>query len=128
MSLNRIEELQNFADDFYKKLQSSEEEFSQSKEIFSYNNKMIKKSFSTIVNNNKNHGMNLIKSTSNKNLTNKKILLKPLKKNHNKLNIYNTLTPWVPPNYVGKYFEAFKRLPDHYCMSNWEKVIKYLLL
>ena len=132
MSINRIKELQNYADDFYKRLQSSEEESPSIKDdkcIYSYNNKTIKKSHSTIVPKNKNLSFNIIKSLSNSNIKNKKIILKPIKnRNQNKLNVYNTLTPWVPPNYIGNYFENFKLLQDHYCMSNWEKVIKYYII
>ena len=106
MSIKRIKELQDYADDFYKKLQASEESCPNEDEkfIFSYN-KIIKKSF------------------SNYNIMTKTKLKPIMKRNDNKLNIYNTLTPWVPPSYEGDYFEGFKRLQDHYDMNGWEKVI-----
>lgn len=131
MSNNRIKELQNYADEFYKRLQLSEEESSPTKDdkrIYSYNNKMIKKSFSAIVQDNKNKGLNFSKSSSNNKSNNKGIKLKPIvMRNQNKLNVYNTLRPWVPPNYIGNYFESYKRLPDHHFLSNWEKVIIFYI-
>ena len=131
MSINRIKELQNYADEFYKRLQLSEEESSPIKDdkcIYSYNNKMIKKSLSTIVQVNKNKELKFSKSLSNNNLNNKGIKLKPIvMRNQNKLNVYNTLRPWVPPSYFGNYFESYKRLPDHHCISDWEKVIIFYI-
>ena len=129
MSNKRIKELQDYADDFYKKLQASEEYSPQEDEkcIYSYNKK-IKKSFSTIVPKNKVRSFSYKKSFSNYNIRSSKIKLKPiLKRNENKLNDYNTLSPWVPPSYEGDYFENFKRLQDHYDMNNWEKVIIKIL-
>ena len=124
MSIKRIKELQEYANDFHKKLELSEKSTppEDDKCIYSYN-KIIKKSFSTIAPKSKAHSFNYRKSLSNYNLFNSEKKLKPIKKrNENKLNIYNTLIPWIPPNYIGNYFEDFKRLPDNYDMSNWEKV------
>ena len=131
MTTYRIKELQNFANKFYNRLYSSDEEKSPVKNgntIYSYN-KLLRKSFSTMgdkdIDKNKNQTISYKKSLSNYNLA-EKISLKPIKKiklsNQNKINIYKTLVPWIPPNYVGNYFENFKRLPDHYDMNNWEKV------
>ena len=125
MSIKRIKELQEYADDFYKKLQASEESCPSEDEkcIYSYN-KIIKKSYSTIVPKNKVRSFNYKKSFSNYNIVKPKTKLKPImKRNDNNLNEYNSLIPWVPPNYEGDYFEDFKRLQDHYDMNNWEKVI-----
>ena len=124
MSIKRIKELQDYADDFYKKLQASEESCPNEDEkfIFSYN-KIIKKSYSTIVPKNKVRSFNYKKSFSNYNIMTQTKLKPIMKRNDNKLNIYNTLTPWVPPSYEGDYFEGFKRLQDHYDMNGWEKVI-----
>ena len=76
MSIKRIKELQKLADDFYTKLQLSEESSSPSlphveddKCIFPYNKK-IKKSFSTIVPKNKIRSFNYRKSFSNYNIIN----------------------------------------------------------
>ena len=128
MSIKRIKELQTLADDFYTKLQLSEESspsllpVEDEKCIFPYNKK-IKKSYSTIVPKNRIGTFNYKKSFSNYNIINSQKKLKPIiKRNENSLNSYNTITPWVPPNYEGNYFEAFKRLQDHYDLSNLDKV------
>ena len=125
MNIKRIKELQDYANDFYKKLQYSEEVSpSEDKKIIESYNKKIKKSYSTIVPKNKNKSFNNYrKSLSNSNVIHEKQKLKPITKTgEDKINIYKTLLPWIPPKYVGNYFENFKRLPDHYDMSNWEKV------
>ena len=123
MNINRIKELQDYANDFYKKLKYSEEiTLSEDNKCIESYNKIIKKSFSTVVPKNRNLSFNR-KSFSNYNIINGKNKLKPLVKNKNdKLNAYYNLTPWIPPKYIGNYFESFKRLPVHYDMSNWEKV------
>ena len=128
MSIKRIKELQKLADSFYTKLQLSEESspsppnVEDEKCIFPYNKK-LKKSYSTIVPKNRISSFNYKKSFSNYNIINsKKKLIPIIKRNENSLNAYNTITPWVPPNYEGNYFEAFKRLQDHYDLSNLEKV------
>ena len=124
MSNKRIKELQDYANDFYKKLQASEESLptEEEKTILPYN-KIIKKSYSTIVPKKKDSSFSYKKSFSNYNIINSKNKLKPIiKRNGNILNAYNTITPWIPPTYEGDYFENYKRLQDHYDMSNWEKV------
>ena len=125
MSTYRIKELQNFANNFYNKLYSSEEETSPTKNETIINSKSMRKSLSTVGGKFKNQSTNYKKSLSNYNL-NVKFSLKPIKKiklsNQNRINIYKTLLPWIPPNYEGNYFENFKRLQDYYDMSNWEKV------
>ena len=125
MSTYRIKELQNFANNFYNKLYSSEEETSPTKNETIINSKSMRKSLSTVGDKFKNQSTNYKKSLSNYNL-NVKFSLKPIKKiklsNQNRINIYKTLLPWIPPNYEGNYFENFKRLQDYYDMSNWEKV------
>ena len=125
MSTYRIKELQNFANNFYNKLYSSEEETSPTKNETIINSKSMRKSLSTVGDKFKNQSTNYKKSLSNYNL-NVKFSLKPIKKiklsNQNRKNIYKTLLPWIPPNYEGNYFENFKRLQDYYDMSNWEKV------
>ena len=125
MSTFRIKELQNFANKFYNKLYSSDEETFPTKNENIISSKSMRKSLSSVGNKFKNQSTNYKKSLSNYNLK-AKFALKPLKKmklsNQNKINIYKTLTPWIPPNYEGNYFEDFKRLQDNYDMSNWEKV------
>ena len=125
MSTYRIKELQNFANNFFNKLYSSEEETSPTKNETIINSKSMRKSLSTVGDKFKNQSTNYKKSLSNYNL-NVKFSLKPIKKiklsNQNRINIYKTLLPWIPPNYEGNYFENFKRLQDYYDMSNWEKV------
>ena len=130
MSFKRIKELQDYANDFNKKLELSEKSnpSEDDKCIYSYKNKIIKKSFSTIAPKSKAHSFNYRKSLSDFGLINSEKKLKPIvKRNENKLNIDNTLMPWIPPNYVGNYFGEFKRLSDKYDMSNWEKVFKLIL-
>ena len=130
MNIKRIKELQDYANDFDKKLLLSEKSstIENDKCIYSYNKK-IKKSFSTIVPKNKAHSFNYKKQFSNYNIINSKKKLKSIvKRNESKLNIYNTIIPWIPPKYIGNYFEDFKRLPDHYDMSNWEKVFNKIYI
>ena len=125
MNIKRIKEIQNIANDFLKNFQYSEEASpsEDNKCIQSYN-KIIKKSYSSIFPKSKNISFNIRKSISNYNITNGKHKLKPLpSKSEDKFNVHKTLIPWIPPKYVGNYFESFKRLTDHYDMSNWEKVI-----
>ena len=125
MSTCRIKELQNFANNFYNRLYPSEEETFPAKNENINNSKSMRKSLSTVGSKFKNQSTNYKKSMSNYNFK-VKFALKPLKKiklsNQNKINIYKTLLPWIPPTYEGNYFENFKRLQDHYDMSNWEKV------
>jgi hypothetical protein len=133
MSTYRIKELQNFANKFYNRLYSSDDEeaspVKNGKKIDALN-KLMRKSFSTMrdKDSDKNQTINYRKSLSDYNLA-EKISLKPIRphkkiklSNQNKINVYKTLVPWIPPNYEGNYFENFKRLPDHYDMSSWEKV------
>ena len=130
MSIKRIKELQDYANDFYKKLQASEESLPTEEEkiILPYN-KIIKKSCSTKVPTKKASSFSFKKSFSNYNIINSKNKLKPIvKRNDSILNGYNTITPWIPPQYNGDYFENYKRLQDHYDMSNWEKVYYYYLI
>jgi hypothetical protein len=134
MSTYRIKELQNFANKFYNRLYSSDEETSPFKTENKIDalNKLMRKSFSSMGDKDtdkiKSQTINYRKSLSDYNLV-EKIPLKPIRthkkiklSNQNKINIYKTLVPWIPPNYVGNYFENFKRLPDHYEMNDWEKV------
>ena len=85
----------------------------------------MKKAFSTLEPKNRDQINNYRKSLSNYDLSKDKYIFKPIKKiklAQKKINIYKTLEPWIPPKYEGDYFEKYKRLQDHYDMSNWEKV------
>ena len=135
MSTYRIKELQNFANKFYNRLYSSDDEeaspVKNGKKIDALN-KLMRKSFSSMGDKDtdkiKSQTINYRKSLSDYNLV-EKIPLKPIRthkkiklSNQNKINVYKTLVPWIPPNFAGNYFENFKRLPDHYDMNSWEKV------
>ena len=126
MSTRRIKELQDFANDFYNKLLLSDElpSISNNKKI-DISDKILKKAFSTLEPKNRDQINNYRKSLSKYDLSKNKYIFKPIKKiklAQKKLNIYKTLEPWIPPKYEGDYFEKYKRLQDHYDMSNWEKV------
>ena len=115
MSNERIKELQEKANEFLLKLKESEESLNnrESKNI-QPNSQKIRKSYSTINTNPR------IKTTFTGNLPKKGLKAKK-NKSSLKLGAYNALLPWIPPRYVGKYFEDFKRLKDEYDLSNWEK-------
>ena len=115
MSNERIKELQEKANEFLLKLKESKESLNnrESKNI-QPNSQKIRKSYSTINTNPR------IKTTFTGNLPKKGLKAKK-NKSSLKLGAYNALLPWIPPRYVGKYFEDFKRLKDEYDLSNWEK-------
>lgn len=124
MNLERIKELEKFADTFYQKLNKDEKEFNIKPPM--------KKSYSTF-GTTEPEKIKLIKKLSR---TQTNILpsltspeLPPIKINKKKQpklkgDIYKTLLPWVPPNFVGRYFGKFNRLRDEHFMSTWEKVNK----
>lgn len=113
MKSDRIKELQDFSNEFYLRLQETEktpinDESKNNRSV----SQQIKRSYSTL--NSDPH----IKTTfvhPNKNLSSKK------NKSTLKLSAYNALLPWIPPRYIGKYFENFKRLQDEHDLSSWEK-------
>lgn len=115
MNANRLKELKTFADDFYKKLNNSNEGFE------TYPSKPMKKSLSVLC-------PSITKQIQKQTLpemVSTEPRLKTSKKKQQKIsgNIYKTLLPWIPPNYSGKYFEDFKKLKDNHYMNIWEKVI-----
>ena len=116
MNLERIKLLQDFSNDFYLKLQESEalKNINESNNNRSFSQK-IKKSYSTF------NSDPQIKTTFINNLHNKRGLNQKKNKSSLKLSAYNTLLPWIPPRYIGKYFENFKRLQDEHDLSHWEK-------
>ena len=121
MTSDRIKEIQNFSNEFLLKLQHSEEcnKNPEDKHITIYNLK-LKKSNSTIC---PNTNLNLQTDISNiLSNSNQKRNRRPKKnKSSHKLSEYKVLLPWIPPRYVGKYFENFKRLQDKHDLSNLEK-------
>ena len=113
MSNERIKELQDISNAFLLKLQKSLET-ENIKDSPIKNSQKIRKSYSTI-NANPN-----IKTTFTGNLP-KKGLNSQKNKSSLKLGAYNALLPWIPPRYIGRYFDSFKRLKDEYDLSNLEK-------
>lgn len=109
MNVGRIKELKTFADNFYQRLNTNKDE--PELKIA----KTIQKSFSTFSPGESNPLAKMFKTSSNFPNINKK---KPKLKG----DIYKTLSPWVPPYFVGRYFENFNRLRDEHYMSIWEKV------
>ena len=114
MSNERIKELQEKANEFLLKLKKSEESLNNKESTTNQPNfQKFRKSYSTINTNPR------IKTTFTGNLP-KKGLKAQKNKSSLKLGAYNALLPWIPPRYVGKYFENFKRLKHEYDLSNWE--------
>lgn len=124
---DRIKELQDFANEFNRKLEISEEP-----EIEDYKwplTKKLRKPLSAMTPSYSNRAMHYRNENpfSNQNKNNPKIkrAIKSCKKSQRKLdnNFYKNLFPWIPPHNSGKYFEDFKILKDKHCISAWEKVI-----
>ena len=115
MNSERITELRDFSNEFLLKLQESEDsqQNNESNNNRSHTQK-IKKSYSTL--NSDPH----IKTTFTGNIP-KKRLNSNKNKSSLKLSAYNALLPWIPPKYIGKYFESFKRLKDEHDLTGWEK-------
>jgi len=115
MSENKVEEIQEFIDEFNNKLKNSFELFKLRKnkkekslrKYFSHNNieKKIKDKF---------------QSFSTKNERNKDIL------NNSQLN--NKSYIWRPPKGSLDYFEKFKYLSHKHELNNWERVSIYNFL
>ena len=117
-STDRIKELQDISNNFLSKLLESEEKqntINAANNTQPFSQKNIRKSYSTL--NEDPH----IKTTFTGNLPKRRGLNSKRNKSSLKLGAYNALLPWIPPRYVGKYFENFKRLKDEYDLSNWEK-------
>ena len=136
MNVKRIKELQEFADEFDKQLKNSEEsyELNLKNKNFFYPNRKIKKSYSSIASNIQNKTMiSKYKIPISIPIINQKPKrnTKSCKKKQGKIsgNIYKNLLPWIPPHYIGNYFESFKILKDRHNLSAWEKVnIKIFLI
>lgn len=126
MNTDRIKELQDFANDFNRRLKISEES-----EIDDYKlplKKILRKPLSAIPPSYSSRTMNTRNNNPflNQNQNNPKLkrTIKSCKKPQKKLdnNFYKSLLPWIPPHYVGNYFENFKILKDKHTLSAWEKV------
>jgi len=127
MNTERIKKLQHFANEFNQKLKLSEEsQIKENKLALLPFNKRIKKSYSTTNSKykNKNINYNLSFLNQSKNIQKIKRAIKSSKKKQGKLsnNIYKNLLPWIPPHYIGSYFDNFKILQDKHNLSAWEKV------
>ena len=116
MNSERVKELQDFSNEFYLKLNETED----MKNINELDNntsdsQKIKKSFSTL------NSDPQLKTSFINNIQPKRRFNPKKNKSSLKLSAYNTLLPWIPPQYIGKYFENFKRLKDEHEISSWEK-------
>ena len=112
MSEVKIKELQEFVDNFHKKLK-------ESFKIYEYRNKKeryLKKNFSQV--NNEIKIKNKFPTLSIKNEEDKNIY----KSNE----LINKSMIWKPPRGTPDYFEEFKCLINKHELNNWEKVSKYL--
>ena len=122
MITDRIKEIQDFSNEFYLKLQESEESNNKNNtdtKIISPYNQKLKKSNSTLIPSLKYQSDN-INNNIPKSLKNIPHRLRK-NKTSQKLSEYNALLPWIPPQYIGRYFENYKRLQDKHDLSNWEK-------
>ena len=131
MNTERIKELQNFANEFNSKLKISEESQIEENKINKFPlTSRIKKSYSTMTPKspktkiNFNHKNKMPFLDKDQNYPKIKRAIKSSKKSQRKLNnnIYKNLLPWIPPHYVGNYFDDFKTLQDKHNLSSWEKV------
>ncbi len=133
MNEKRIKELQDFANDFDRQLKNAEESYElnlKNMNLLNKNNK-FKKSYSSLGSKSQNKTMiskyNMPFSTPTMPIVSQKEKrnTKSCKKKQGKIsgNIYKNLLPWIPPHYVGNYFDNFKILKDRHNLSAWEKVI-----
>ena len=115
MSEEKVKELQNFVNDFNKKLKEAHNIFTEKQNKI----KILKKTHSVkSLNRNKKailpdisktyRSIEKIKIKKNLNLSNNNIII--------------TTPIWKPSNGYPNYFEKFKRLQDKHEISDWEKV------
>ena len=130
MNTERIKELQNFANEFNSKLKISEESQIEENKINKFPlTSRIKKTYSAMTPKNPktktnfNYKYKMPFFDKDQNYPKIKRAIKSSKKTQRKLNnnIYKNL-PWIPPHYVGNYFDDFKILQDKHNLSSWEKV------
>ena len=117
MSEEKVKELQEFVDDFHKKIKEAYTKF----EIKQNKIKTLKKSHSQVENTNKENKF----PTINNNKYMGKI---SLKKNLSNNNLTIKTPIWKPPNSYPNYFEEFKRLQYKHEISDWEKVCNIFIL
>lgn len=121
MSETKIKELQEFVDDFNKKLKEAYNKFEDKQKKI----KKLKKSHSQIEHSyNKTNGDKFPLVSNN----NYKIIHKTKSSKFLSTNIKTNPQIWKPPNGYPDYFEDFKRLHNQYQLSSWEKVCKYIII
>ena len=119
MSEEKVKELQEFVDDFHKKLKGAYNIFEAKQNKI----KTLKKSNSQIENMNKYKEYKFPSISKNKYMG-KMNLTKNLSNNN-----FIIRTPiWRPPNGYPNYFEEFKRLQHKHEISDWEKVCNIFIL
>ena len=113
MTEDRVKEIQEFVDNFNKKLKAAYTLY----ETKHKKNKNLKKCHSQITNRRKTEGdifpsvkKAIDKYTSKKFSNNKSLILKPQE--------------WKPARRIPDYFEEFKGLKNKYELDTWEKVCK----
>ena len=115
----KVKELQEFVDDFHKKLNEAYNTF----EAKQNKTKILKKSLSQTEN------MNNYKEHKFPSISKNKYMGKiKLKKNLSNNNLIIKTPIWRPPNSYPNYFEEFKRLQYKHEISDWEKVCNIFIL
>ena len=112
MSDDKVKQIQEFVDDFNKKLKEASLKFEENKN----KNLNLKKSYSQI---NQNQNNNKFSTFFNNSKTKDKI---NLKRSLSNINIFYKPTIWKPNNFYPDYFERFKALQNKHEISEWEKV------
>ena len=128
MNTDRIKELQDFANEFNRKLEIYKESGNKGKNsnIFPIKGRiMTPKNPRRKINFTYN-----IPFLNENNNGSKKRTIQSCKRKQRKLNknLYKELLPWIPPHFVGNYFDNFKILKDGHNLSNWEKVIIHIFI
>ena len=136
---SRLEELMKFKKDFNEKLQTAYK-------IYEERSKTFGNRIKTKENNKENSSKNIKSQNNSRNLPKIKKFVKEKKskifkspfsedsdidsikiKKTGRSQLKLMSNTWKPQFMVCDYFETFKRLKDHYEMSNWEIVIIYLI-
>lgn len=128
MNIERIKELQEFANNFNEGLKYSDESYVKGEKKLNINsgNKFMKRIHSAMTWDTRTNDINNEMPLLNQRLGKPKMKrnVKSCKRKQPKLNrnLYKNLLPWFPPHFAGRYFEDFKILKDQHTLSNWEKV------
>jgi hypothetical protein len=136
---SRLEELMKFKKDFNEKLQTAYK-------IYEERSKTFGNRIKTKENNKENSSKNIKSQNNSRNLPKIKKFVKEKKskifkspfsedsdidsikiKKTGRSQLKLMSNTWKPQFMVCDYFETFKRLKDHYEMTNWEIVIIYLI-